>query len=60
MQYEAVVRKKEKIYWGEKTNAELGLGCYCLDVTYEGVAYKFNAVSKHNATGRYINHASCH
>ena len=36
--YEAVVRKKEKLDWEEKTNAELGLECYCLGVTYEGVA----------------------
>ena len=57
-EYEAVVRKNdEEADWGEITNAELGLGCYCLDVTYNQEAYTFDATSKHNARGRYINHA---
>ena len=56
-EYKRVVRKKEKEDWGESTNAELGLGCYCLDVVYKQEAYTFDATSKHNAQGRYINHA---
>ena len=56
-EYKGVVRKKEKEDWGESTNAELGLGCYCLDVVYKQEAYTFDATSKHNAPGRYINHA---
>ena len=58
-EYEAVVRRKkdQEADWGEMTNAELGLGCYCLDVVYNQEAYTFDATSKHNARGRYINHA---
>lgn len=59
-EYEAIVRRKETVDWGEKTNAELGLGCYCLDVVYNQEAYTFDATSKHNAPGRYINHARKH
>ena len=36
--YKAIVRKK-KADWEEKTNAELGFWCYCLDFTYERVTY---------------------
>ena len=44
-------------YIGELTNAEIGVGCYCLDVVYEHETCTFDAASKHNAPGRYINHA---
>ena len=60
-EYEAVVRRKDgEVDWGELTNAELGLGCYCLDAVYDQVKYTFDATSKHNGPGRYINHARRH
>ena len=36
----------------------LGLGCYCLDVTYDGKMYTFDATPTIKDPGRYINHAS--
>ena len=55
-EYQAVVRRKEKIDHAEMTNAELGLGCYCLNAIHNQEAYTFDATSKHNVPGRYINH----
>ena len=60
-EYEARVRKKKDgMDWDEITNEELALGCYCLDVMYDQQEYTFDATSKHNAPGRYINHARKH
>ena len=56
-EYHPVVRKKQRVDWAEMTSAELGLGCYCLDVEYNQEAYTFDTTSKHNAPGRYVNHA---
>lgn len=44
--------------WGDQRNASLGLGCYCLDATFENVKYVFDATASINDPGRYINHAS--
>ena len=52
-----MVRRKQGEDWGDQRNASLGLGCYCLDVTYENVEYVFDAATSINDPGRYINHA---
>ena len=52
-----MVREKENDDWGDRRNASLGLGCYCLDATYENVEYVFDATASINDPGRYINHA---
>ena len=57
-EYKGVVRKKIAEDWGDQRNASLGLGCYCLDATYECTTYVFNATASINDPGRYINHAS--
>lgn len=59
-EYKGLVRHKEKDDWGEQRNASLGLGCYCLDATYENVTYVFDAAGSVCDPGRYINHASKH
>ena len=41
----------------KERNAELRIGCYCLDATYKGVKYTFDASARINDPGRYINHA---
>jgi len=53
-EYGAVRRVKEsgQADKGEERNAELGLGCYCLDAPYNGVTYTFDAAPKHNDPGR--------
>ena len=58
--YGRVVRKKAKKDWGEERNASLGIGCYCLDATYNNEEYVFDAAASINDPGRYINHASRH
>ena len=42
----------------EERNAQLGIGCYCLDATFEGKVYTFDGTSKLKDPGWYINHAS--
>ena len=59
-EYAAIVRKKEDPDVTEQMVADIGLGCYCLDATYEGKKYTFDASSKCNDPGRYINHAAKH
>ena len=39
---------------GEERNAHLGVGCYCLDATYNGITYTFDAAPKCNDPGRYV------
>ena len=39
---------------GEERNADLGVGCYCLDARYKGVMYTFDAAPKCNDPGRYV------
>ena len=56
-EYRGVVRRKDKEDWGDLRNASLGLGCYCLDATYENIQYVFDATASINDPGRYINHA---
>lgn len=56
-EYRGVVRQKKGEDWGDQRNASLGLGCYCLDVTYDNVPYVFDAAASINDPGRYINHA---
>ena len=51
-----MVRERENNDWGDRRNASLGLGCYCLDATYENVEYVFDATASMNDLGRYINH----
>lgn len=51
-------KQKCKNDWGDQCNPSLGLGCYCLDATYENVAYVFDTAASINDPGRYINHAS--
>ena len=50
--------KKAKKDWGEERNASLGIGCYCLDASYNNEDYVFDAAASINDPGRYINHAS--
>lgn len=57
-EYAAEVREKEDPDIQEQMIAALGLGCYCLDATYGGKKYTFDASSKCNDPGRYINHAA--
>ena len=52
------MRKKAKKDWGEERNASLGIGCYCLDASYNNEDYVFDAAASINDPGRYINHAS--
>ena len=54
-EYGAVRRvyKSGQVDEGEERNAELGLGCYCLDAPYKGVMYTFDAAPKCNDPGRY-------
>jgi len=56
-EHRGVVWTKKKDNWGDQPNASLGLGCYCLDATYENVQYVFDATASINNPGRYINHA---
>lgn len=56
-EYASTVRKTLDPDWGEERNGELGIGCYCLDATYQGVKYTFDASARINDPGRYINHA---
>ena len=56
-EYSSVVREKQENDWGELTNEDLGVGCYCLDASYKGKVYTFDAAPKINQQGRYINHA---
>jgi len=56
--YRGVVGQKTKKNdedWGDQWNASLGLGCYCLDTTYENVEYTFDGTASINDPGRYIN-----
>jgi len=53
-EYGAVRRVSEKVDKGEERNAQLGLGCFCLDAHYEGVKYTFDASPKCNDPGRYF------
>lgn len=57
-EYASLVRRTTDPDWGEQRNAELGVGCYCLDATYQGIKYTFDASARINDPGRYINHAS--
>ena len=57
-EYSSLVRKKTNPDWGEERNADLGIGCYCLDATYQGIQYTFDAGPRINDPGRYINHAA--
>ena len=57
-EYASLLRKTVDPDWGEQRNAELGIGCYCLDATYQGVKYTFDASAHIKDPGRYINHAS--
>ena len=57
-EYASIVRRTTATDWGEERNAELGIGCYCLDATYQGVQYTFDAGPRINDPGRYINHAA--
>lgn len=50
------VRQTPDIY--DERNEELNIGCYCLDASYKGTIYTFDATSKLKDPGRYINHAS--
>ena len=56
-EYASLVRKTTNPDWGEERNVELGIGCHCLDATYKGVKYTFDASARINEPGRYINHA---
>ena len=42
-EYSSVVRIRtdddDEDEWGEQRNAQLGIGCYCLDATYRGHKY---------------------
>ena len=49
--------KKAEKDWGEERNASLGIGCYCLDATYNNEDYVFDAAASINDPRRYINHA---
>ena len=57
-EYASIVRKATDPDWGEERNADLGVGCYCLDATYQGIQYTFDAGPRINDPGRYINHAA--
>ena len=57
-EYPSVVREKEEPDRTEESNAEIGVGCYCLDAIYKGKMYTFDASPKCNDPGRYINHAA--
>ena len=57
-EYRGVLKPKEESLQDEKQYEELGLGCYCLDVEYEGSTYTIDATDTINDPGRYINHAS--
>lgn len=58
-EYRGVVRQRTSDKdWVDQRNASLGLGCYCLDVTFENEAYTIDATASINDPGRYINHAS--
>ena len=57
-EYSSVVREKQDDDdWGDQRNAELGIGCYCLDAIYNGKVYTFDAAPKIHHPGRFINHA---
>ena len=43
--------------WGDLCNQQLNTGCYCLDVTFNGIRYVIDATDEPNHPGRYINHA---
>lgn len=56
-EYASSLRVKETPDWREDRNAELGIGCYCLDAVYNGITYTFDASSRIKDPGHYINHA---
>ena len=51
-EYRGVVRKKVEDDWRDKRNSSLAIGCFCLDATYEGVEYVFDAAASINDPGR--------
>ena len=57
-EYRGVLKSKTESLQDEKHYEELGLGCYCLDVEYEGKIFTIDATDTINDPGRYINHAS--
>ena len=57
-EYASTVRVKSIPDNEEERNEQLGIGCYCLDATYNDTIYTFDASHKINDPGRYINHAS--
>ena len=57
-EYRGVLKSKTESLQDEKHYEELGLGCYCFDVEYEGKIFTIDATDTINDPGRYINHAS--
>lgn len=57
-EYRGIVKEKRQSFLDESQYSEAGVGCYCLDVTFEGKQYTIDATFTINDPGRYINHAS--
>jgi len=57
-EYGSSVRVRTTPDWAEERNEDLGIGCYCLDASYKGIIYTFDASMRIKDPGRYINHAS--
>ena len=59
-EYASKVLPKDQSMEDEHRYQEAGLGSYCLDATYQGKWYTFDATLTLKDPGRYINHASNH
>jgi len=57
-EYRGVLKPKSESLQDEQEYRELGIGCYCLDVQYQGSTFTIDASDTINDPGRYINHAS--
>ena len=59
-EYASKVLPKEQSMADKHRYQEAGLGSYCLDATYQGNWYTFDATLTLKDPGQYINHASSH
>ena len=57
-EYRGVLKSKSESLQDEQEYRELGIGCYCLDVQYQGSTFTIDAIDIINDPACYINHAS--